>query len=522
MGAKSSTAFVNADYKLIYDEDYAWRDGALWRPVFMDKDKHVKVFIDKGIIETIPINNSDLTVGWLLSEITRRYDSIYENPDLVKEKQLGPKQVIVGLKSVMFYPTLDFYLMQLDNLLSPIKSQTELVVHFAKIKPTKESVLQRSKVGPEDFKFLKIIGRGSYSYVTVARKKDSGRLYAIKIMKKAKLFKEVGKSTFISESEINKKFQGTPFVSDTYYAFQTEEEMFLVMELWPGGTLFDFLRRYTHTKLNYDIARFYIAEIIVALEFVHSKNVMYRDLKPENILIDVDGHIKLTDFGLSKELKTRNEVSETFWGSPEYLAPEMIFGRKHTRLIDFYTLGWLVYEIFVGYPPFYSGNSKELGEKMMKETLWFPKGLCKNAKDLIEWLINKDPDSRPNEFSQVKNHVFFENLHWGKLTKRQVIPPYIPDLYTISFDKSFIKLPIQLAFDIDTYLQSKSKDKPITQVKNQTLPKSAFSKYISSVKITRNKEQLNPKKSKASIRRDLDPHWLGELTHVYLLPSTFT
>jgi serine/threonine protein kinase len=121
--------------------------------------------------------------------------------------------------------------MQLDNLLSPIKSQTELVVHFAKIKPTKESVLQRSKVGPEDFKFLKIIGRGSYSYVTVARKKDSGRLYAIKIMKKAKLFKEVGKSTFISESEINKKFQGTPFVSDTYYAFQTEEEMFLVMEL---------------------------------------------------------------------------------------------------------------------------------------------------------------------------------------------------------------------------------------------------------------------------------------------------
>lgn len=197
----------------------------------MDKDKHVKVFIDKGIIETIPINNSDLTVGWLLSEVTRRYDTLYENPELVKEKQLGPKQVIVGLKSVMFYPTLDFYLMQLDNLLSPIKSQTELVVHFAKIKPTKESVLQRSKVGPEDFKFLKIIGRGSYSYVTVARKKDSGRLYAIKIMKKAKLFKEVGKSTFISESEINKKFQGTPFVSDTYYAFQTEEEMFLVMEL---------------------------------------------------------------------------------------------------------------------------------------------------------------------------------------------------------------------------------------------------------------------------------------------------
>ena len=132
-------------------------------------------------------------------------------------------------------------------------------------------------------------------------------------MKKRKLFREVGREAFISESEINKKFHNTPFIIDTYYAFQTEEEMFLVMELCPGGSLFDFLRKMPPLKkLNYDIVRFYIAEIIIALEFVHAKNVMYRDLKPENILIDINGHIKLTDFGLSKELQTRNDMSETF------------------------------------------------------------------------------------------------------------------------------------------------------------------------------------------------------------------
>ena len=126
------------------------------------------------------------------------------------------------------------------------------------------------------------------------------------------------------------------------------------MELCPGGTLYEFLRKMPSGKnFNYDIVRFYIAEIIVSLEFVHAKNVMHRDLKPENILIDIEGHIRLTDFGLSKVLEN-NGTSETFCGSPEYLAPEMIFGHKYTRSIDFYTLGWLFYEIIVGYPPFYN------------------------------------------------------------------------------------------------------------------------------------------------------------------------
>jgi serum/glucocorticoid-regulated kinase 2 len=115
----------------------------------------------------------------------------------------------------------------------------------------------------------------------------------------------------------------------------------------------------------------------------------------------------------------------------------MVFGHKHTRLVDFYTLGCLVYEIIVGYPPFYSRNPSQLREKMLYETLKFPKDISQNAKDLIQWLVNQDPEQRPKEFSEVKNHIFFENLHWGKLAKKQVIPPYIPDLYKLNFDIGF-------------------------------------------------------------------------------------
>jgi serum/glucocorticoid-regulated kinase 2 len=129
----------------------------------------------------------------------------------------------------------------------------------------------------------------------------------------------------------------------------------------------------------------------------------------------------------------------------------MLFGDSHSRSVDFYTLGCLVYEIIVGYPPFYSKNSQDLGKKMMSEELYFPKDISAPSKDLVCWLINKDPTERPNEFSEVKNHIFFENLHWGKLAKKEVIPPFIPDLYTINFDKAFLNLSVHLAFDQETF-----------------------------------------------------------------------
>ena len=186
-----------------------------------------------------------------------------------------------------------------------------------------------------------------------------------------------------------KKLADLPFIVRLSYTFQTENELYFAMEPWIGGTLFHFITHSAKGDLNINIIKFYLAEIIIALEKIHSKNIMYRDLKPENVLIDIDGHIKLSDFGLSKQIKRREETSTTFWGSPEYLPPEMILGKEHSRSVDFYTLGWLIYEMIVGFPPFHSENTKNLERRIVCGIIKFPFEIDDNAKDLIEWLLTK-------------------------------------------------------------------------------------------------------------------------------------
>lgn len=146
----------------------------------------------------------------------------------------------------------------------------------------------------------------------LARKKDSGRLYAIKVIKKDHLYVNTKKSIFTSEAKIMQKLTGQPFIVGLNYTFQTDTELYFAMEPCIGGTLFNLFTQLPKSSLNLDVVRFYSAEIIISLEKIHSKNIIYRDLKPENILIDIDGHVKLSDFGLSKQLRKRDEMSSTF------------------------------------------------------------------------------------------------------------------------------------------------------------------------------------------------------------------
>lgn len=197
---------------------------------------------------------------------------------------------------------------QLDNSLVPVKETTLLTVHFSEIRDYRTE----EKVKKNSFQYLKVIGSGGYSNVVLARKKDSGRLYAIKVIKKDKTFLKTNKNVYLSEVQIMKKLSGLPFITSLHYTFQTENELYLVMEPCIGGTLFYFMSHLTKGYVNSNMVEFYICEIIVALEKIHSKNIMYRDLKPENVLIDIDGHVKLTDFGLSKQIRKRDETSLTF------------------------------------------------------------------------------------------------------------------------------------------------------------------------------------------------------------------
>lgn len=184
-----------------------------------------------------------------------------------------------------------------------------------------------------------MIGCGGYSNVVLARKKDSGRIYAVKVIKKDSMYRKTRKNVYTGEAKIMSKLSKMPFIVDLHYTFQTEDELYFAMDPCIGGTLFYFFSHLARGTLNGDVVRFYMAEIIIALEKIHEKNIMYRDLKPENILIDIDGHVKISDFGLSKQMHAKDELSTTFCGSPEYLPPEMLFGEMHSRAVDFYTLG---------------------------------------------------------------------------------------------------------------------------------------------------------------------------------------
>jgi serum/glucocorticoid-regulated kinase 2 len=209
-----------------------------------------------------------------------------------------------------------------DRSLSPLQDGEILIAHFAKIAPNK-----RKQISAGDFQMIKVIGRGGFSRVLLIRKKDTGRLYAMKIVKKNKIIREKKIKPILSERAILETLDH-PFIVKLHWAFQSKEELFFVMDICTGGEIFFHLNNFK--KFNEKLAKFYFIEILLGLEYLHSKDIVYRDIKPENILVDIEGHVKIADFGLAKIIPQR-EKSFSFCGSPEYMSPEMLKGRGHDK-----------------------------------------------------------------------------------------------------------------------------------------------------------------------------------------------
>ncbi len=315
MGLMASLDGIPSDYTIKYVNSLIPSNIAgLGHQFKSNKARTIRVKIAKDIIEDIHCPDADLTVGWLFSEVTRRYDQHFDSQIGENKDNTYKKKLLIGLKTLEGLPALDYYLNFLDNCLRPLKNGTTLAVQYAKLREGDdfEKDSYRKPIGKEDFHFLKVIGCGGYANVVLARKKDSGRLYAIKIIKKDHLYVSTRKSVYTSEAEIMHKLTGCQFIVGLNYTFQTETEIYFVMEPCIGGTLFHLLTHFPKGTLNAKAIKFYMAEVIIALEKIHSKNIIYRDLKPENILIDIDGHIKLADFGLSKQLQDLDELNSTF------------------------------------------------------------------------------------------------------------------------------------------------------------------------------------------------------------------
>jgi len=245
------------------------------------------------------------------------------------------------------------------------------------------------------------------------------------------------------------------------------------MDYVNGGELFFHLQQ--EEKFNEERVRFYAAEICLGLEYLHSAGVLYRDLKPKNILITNQGHICLTDFGISKEgLESDDARTATFCGTPEYLAPEVLAGKGYGKGVDWWSFGTLIFEMLTGLPPFYSQDVQQMYAKIMNEPLNIPDTVSPNAADLLRKLLERDPSKRLSNPVDIKKHAFFKGIDWEKLLLFEVEPPYKPPVKDSSatnmIDPSFTQEKAELDpegqtdasyaknFDNFTYVNPAAKD----------------------------------------------------------------
>lgn len=276
-----------------------------------------------------------------------------------------------------------------------------------------------------DFQLLSVVGKGSYGKVMQARKKDSGKIYAIKVLLK----KDLKKQTQITHTQTERHILGAvehPFICSLRYAFQNRTKLYMVMDFFNGGELFFHLNKGPFEESR---TQYYIAEITLALEHLHSLLVVYRDLKPENVLLDSDGHIKLSDFGLSKKFRKGEKCeTTTFCGTPQYLAPEIVHNKPYSFGVDWWAMGCLTYELLTRRPPFEAKNSNALYNVICNSPVSYPSVVSPVAKSFISGLLEKNPAQRlgAKGSNEIKQHPFFAGIDWNALLAKQLPVPFRP------------------------------------------------------------------------------------------------
>ncbi|XP_042190056.1 ribosomal protein S6 kinase alpha-3 isoform X2 [Callorhinchus milii] len=285
------------------------------------------------------------------------------------------------------------------------------------------------KADPSQFELLKVLGQGSFGKVFLVRKIhgiDAGQLYAMKVLKKATL-KVRDRVRTKTERDILVEVDH-PFIVKLHYAFQTEGKLYLLLDFLRGGDLFTRLSK--EVMFTEEDVKYYLAELALALDHLHSLGIIYRDLKPENILLDEDGHIKLTDFGLCKESTDHEKKAYSFCGTVEYMAPEVVNRRGHSHSADWWSFGVLMFEMLTGSLPFQGKDRKETMTMIVKAKLGMPQFLSPDSQSLLRMLFKRNPGNRlgagPDGVEEIKRHPFFSTIDWNKLCRREIHPPFKP------------------------------------------------------------------------------------------------
>ncbi|XP_014207611.1 atypical protein kinase C isoform X2 [Copidosoma floridanum] len=315
----------------------------------------------------------------------------------------------------------------------------------------------------QDFELIRVIGRGSYAKVLMVELKATKRIYAMKVIKKALVTDDEDIDWVQTEKHVFETASNHPFLVGLHSCFQTPSRLFFVIEFVRGGDLMFHMQR--QRRLPEEHARFYAAEISLALNFLHTKGIIYRDLKLDNVLLDHEGHVKLTDYGMCKEGVREGDTTATFCGTPNYIAPEILRGEDYGFSVDWWALGVLLYEMLAGRSPFDIAGASEnpdqntedyLFQVILQKTIRIPRSLSVKAASVLKGFLCKEPAERlgcgsRNAFTDIMNHPFFKAIDWEMLEQKQVTPPYKPRLNSdrdlANFPPEFTDEPVHLTPD---------------------------------------------------------------------------
>ncbi|ORY23212.1 hypothetical protein BCR39DRAFT_591059 [Naematelia encephala] len=314
------------------------------------------------------------------------------------------------------------------------------------MRPPPQQVMRKRKVGLDDFNFLAVLGKGNFGKVMLAEEKVSSSLYAIKVLKKEFIIENDEVESTQSEKRVflAAAQERHPFLLGLHSCFQTETRVYFVMEYVSGGDLMLHIQKKQFTLRQ---AKFYACEVLLALQYFHSKGIIYRDLKLDNILLTLDGHVKVADYGLCKEEMWFGKTTSTFCGTPEFMAPEILLEQRYGRAVDWWAFGVLTYEMLLGQSPFRGDDEDEIFDAILEDEPLYPITMPRDAVSLLQRLLTRDPTRRLGageaDAEDIKRHLFFKDVDFDAVYNKRIPPPYFPTIGnatdTSNFDQEFTK-----------------------------------------------------------------------------------
>ena len=386
------------------------------------------------------INTSSKTINKFSTKIKKQTEYLTENKNNKKNKLLNnnnTKNIIEKKNLNKFYSNEHNISSSKDNILTKAKQLNQTMDANINMNITSINALNKmslslnlikeeeeEKISTKNFICLALLGKGSFGEVYLVQKIINKKNYAMKILRKERIMGQNLSKYAIAERNVL-SLSNHPFIVKLNCAFQTLTKLFLILEYCPGGDLAKHLSY--EKKFDEKRAKFYLCEILLALEDLHKRNIIFRDLKPENVVLDEEGHCKLTDFGLSKEGIDNDQYTKSFCGSIAYLAPEVLKKQGHGKAVDWYLLGVLLYEMLTGVTPYYDRNKNNLFYNIEQGKLVIPNFVSENAKNLLMGLLQRDPKKRLGggikDSEEIKEHKFFEDVDWKKIYEKKIKPP---------------------------------------------------------------------------------------------------